>query len=196
MGENDEYARVLLHQAHTCIHHLETMFGQRRPGFLFRSIRQSGDEYPRIHFPFVNPVDGNRVVDIHIGKTPWERRDAGRSGWQVAHECVHLLDPGLFGTSNVLEEGLATWFQDNPTHHLPIIREYIVRHIGSNMEHPRNYADAKEFVRRCMPELIGAVSASRASGTRISDITTDELAQHLLGKDTNTIKRLCAGFQY
>lgn len=32
--------------------------------------------------------------------------------WQLAHECVHLLSPGLEGTGIVLEEGLAVLFQE------------------------------------------------------------------------------------
>jgi len=31
--------------------------------------------------------------------------------WQLAHECVHLIDPHKDPT-NFLEEGLATWYQN------------------------------------------------------------------------------------
>ena len=55
---------------------------------------------------------------------------------------VHLLDPGEKGTANVLEEGLATWFQDEPAYHDEEVRRYI----ANNEKHPPAYLEAEELV--------------------------------------------------
>ena len=38
-----------------------------------------------------------------------------------------LLDPGVGGSATFLEEGLATWFQDEPKFHTEEVRAYIER---------------------------------------------------------------------
>ena len=32
--------------------------------------------------------------------------------WEIAHECVHLLDPKIPAPTTFLEEGIATWYQN------------------------------------------------------------------------------------
>ena len=190
MCQYDEFVTRLKGQADLYIHHLETMFGPPRAGFLFRSIGRSTDRFPRIFYPLVNPVNGMRVVDIHIGRRAWDRCSPDQGPWQVAHECVHLLDPVNSGESTYLEEGVATWFQNKPEFHSEAVRRYIER----NAQRVETYIEAEKLVRACMPQLIPAVRAIRASGVRISDITADELAPHLPGVDRGIAERLCTRF--
>ena len=115
-----------------------------------------------------------------------------QSVWQVAHECVHLLDPAILGNTNFLEEGLASWFQDEPKFHNEKVRAYIAR---NNKPIP-SYVEAKKLVLACMPEthLCSAVKKIRASGVRIRDIEEDRLKSHLPRVNDSILERLCAPF--
>ena len=189
MCPNDEYVTRLEQQAHTYINHLETLFGPRDPRFLFRSVRKSTDppDTPYINFPYGFHLDGNCVVDICISEWPWDHCSPDQSPWQLAHECVHLLDPAPRGGSNFLEEGLATWFQDEPAYHEEAVQRYIAR----NAAHPEPYAEARELVLLCMPQLQHAVRTIRFSGIALRDIVADRLAEHLTMVDRATLERLC-----
>ena len=105
---------------------LECLFGPRDPRFVFGAIRESKDNVPRTHFLSNYHTNGDCVVYIHIGKPAWEIFSPDQSEWQLAHECVHLIDPGEYGSANVLEEGLATWFQCEPQYHDKLVKDYMV----------------------------------------------------------------------
>ena len=192
MCQNEEFVELLERQAYTYIHHLETMLGPRNPRFVLRTIAKATQppDTPYIDFPNGYHLNGGCIVNICISEWPWDHCSPDQGPWQIAHECVHLLDPVYRGEATYLEEGLATWFQDEPGFHGDAVKEYIKR-IAS---HPQNYGDAKAWVRACMPQLIPAVNIIRASGVRISDITADDLAEHLPGADRDILKRLCTKF--
>ena len=169
---------------------LEEMFGPPDPRFVFGTILGSSRN-PHTHFPCGYHFNGGCVVNIQVGKYPWEHCCDDQGTWQVAHECVHLLDPGEKDSANYLEEGLATWFQDETRFHDEIVKRYI----GRNSPHPQSYATAKRLVAECMPSLIPAVKTIRATGVRIEDIKPDALTAHLADIDHQTIEALCARFE-
>ena len=168
---------------------LEEMFGRSDARFLFGTVCQSMND-PCTHFPNNYHTNGGCSVDIHIGNLAWAKLLCHQSTWQAAHECVHLLDPVQAGGANFLEEGLATWFQDEPRFHDDVVKQYIAR----NSPHPERYNTAKRLVAQCMPTLIVAVKVIRKSGVRISDICPDVLAAQLPNTDSETIANLCARF--
>ena len=132
-------------------------------------------------------------MDIHVGKIAWENLRYYQSTWQVAHECVHLLDPCELGGANVLEEGLAAWFQDEPEFHNYMVKSYIFR--GCNT-HSENYNEAKRLVVECQSEkIVPAVKEIRSSDTAIRHITPDILADHLPHVDKDIIEKLCNRFE-
>lgn len=192
MCQNGEFLRFLQQQAYKDIHSLETMFGPTDPRFVFRTITKATapSDTPYIDFPDGFHLNGGCVVNICISERPWQRCSRDQGSWQVAHESVHLLDPGLRGGSNFLEEGLAIWFQNEPTFHSDAVKRYIEQ----NTPPAQNYRDADAWVRACMPQLIPAVKTIRASGVRIGDMTADELAEHLPGADRDILERLCTTF--
>ena len=192
MCQNEGFVTFLEQQVYTYIHHLETMFGLRDRRFLFRTITKATQppDVPYIDFPNGFHFNGNCVLDICISEWPWEHCSPDQGPWQVAHECVHLLDPGLRGGANLLEEGLATWFQDEPGFHSEAVKAYIRR----NRPRPQNYAEAEQLVGSCMPDLQPAVRTIRASGIGFRDITADQLAPHLPGVDRGILERLCTRF--
>lgn len=192
MRTHSEFIRFLDQQARTYRGRLEDMFGQCDPRFVFGSIKKTVniDDPPHTNFPDGFHFNGGCVVDIHISEEPWQHCYCNQATWQLAHESVHLLDPVEKGDSTFLEEGVATWFQDEPTYHHDVVRRYIERGI----RHPEEYAVAKELVCRCMPQLKSVIKKIRSSGVRIQDITADKLAPCLLNVDRETIEHLCCRF--
>ena len=173
---------------------LEQMFGPHDPRFVFGSFKKAVyNDVPRTNFPNKFHFNGNCVVDIHISKYPWQHCYYDQSAWQVAHECVHLLDPGLQKETNVLEEGLATWFQNEPRFHNDLVKTYINKQSSTK---PQNYIQARRLVQHCMPNLIKAIKDIRGSGLSIRDITSDTLTSHLPEIDKQVVNDLCSRFQY
>ncbi|MDE0309512.1 MAG: hypothetical protein OXI60_06730 [Acidiferrobacterales bacterium] len=169
---------------------LDLIFGPRDQRFKFNSICYAVDG-PYTFFPECFHLNGDCRIDICISKNSWEncRKDLGP--WQIAHECVHLLDPGKFGTVNVLEEGLATWFQNEPCYHDEHIRKFIAK----NNELSPAYANAEQLVRSCLPDILKAVKSLRTSGVRIREIKVEMLEPHLKNTKFETLEYLCAQFQ-
>ena len=128
MHEHSDYLRFLQGQANGYIKVLEEMFGPCDSKFVFGSIQKSTQQsgMPQTYFPIGFHLNGNCVVDIQISEYPWDNCSIAQGAWQVAHECVHLLDPVPKGT-NFLEEGLAVWFQQTPQFHTKIVKNYSSR---------------------------------------------------------------------
>ena len=192
MRTYSEFMEFLDQQARTYRGHLEDMFGQCDRRFVFGSIKRSinRDDAPHTNFPNGFHFNDGCVVDIHISEWPWQHCCKDQGSWQLAHESVHLLDPVEKGDSTFLEEGLATWFQDEPTYHHDVVQIYIEQGIT----HPQDYTVAKELVCRCMPQLKSVIKKIRSSGVRIQDITADKLAPCLPNVDRETIEHLCCRF--
>ena len=184
-----QYVEFLEVQAYRYRTILQDILGPFDRRFVFGSIKKSINEdgVPHTNFPGGFHFNGDCVVDIHISSWPWENRSPDQGPWQVAHESVHLLDPGVGGSATFLEEGLATWFQDEPKFHIDVVRAYI----GRGVTHTRHYKVAKELVSSCMPTLIPVVKEFRSQGVRIREITADILSPRLQTVGRETIERLC-----
>ena len=194
MPLRERYVRDLKAHVARYISILESIFGQRDPRFVFGTIEMSDDESPRTHFPDYFHFGGGCRVNILITKHPWEHCRLDQGPWQVAHECVHLLDPSEAGTGNVLEEGLATWFQDESTYHDEQVRHYIAKY-DKHAKFSPVYLEAEELVRGSVPDILHAVKKLRGSGFRIGDIKADVMAPLLPKVGTETLERLCSPFQ-
>ena len=192
MRDHSEFVGFLEQQARRYRGLLEDIFGQCDQRFVFGSIKQSiyKDSVPHTGFETKFHCDGGCVVNIHISERPWKHCWCDQGTWQLAHESVHLLDPVVAEKATFLEEGLATWFQDEPTFHIEVVKKYIEKGIT----HQQHYTVAKELVCRCMPRLTSMVKKIRSSGVRIQDITADVLAPCLPNVDRKTIEHLCTRF--
>ena len=169
------------------IEHLESMFGKRDGKFVMGGIARSSDRFARTSYPNGFYLKGGCTVDIMISPYPFDQCHYGQGGWQVAHECVHLLDPTLNGASSFLEEGLACWFQNDPTFHDREVRDYIEFNKGSTDTPPHPYyVEAEDLVREFILEktpLTTAVCAIRNRGIRIG-----EIRPHMLACSRSTIQ--------
>ena len=187
--ETLRYVEFLEGQANKYRAIVEKILGPFDCRFVFGTIKKSihEDDVPHTNFPGGFHLNGGCVVDIHISSWPWDHCSPDQGPWQVAHESVHLLDPGVSGSATFLEEGLGTWFQDEPKFHTDAVRAYIERGVS----HPQNYEVAHKLVGRCMPELVPAVKDIRSQGVRIREITPDILLPRLPTVDRETIEHLC-----
>ncbi len=178
---------------------LEDLFGPRDPNFVFRTIcraRESHGDVPRLHFPVGYHTNGQCRVNIHVSLAVWDERRRSQGAWQVAHECVHLLDPSASGASNYLEEGVARWFQDEPQTHSEDEGAQRCAAFNASREDPSSpYAEAKHLVTSRIPQLIPIIKELRVvDNVRIGQITEDMLVSKMTHVDLAAIKKLCSDF--
>ena len=194
MADNSEFIWYLREHVGFYRESLELLWGPFDPRFIFGDIKRSTHEHdsPQTFFPKGFDLQGSCPVDIQISRDVYDKEIVGQGLWQVAHECVHLLNPGVLGTCNILEEGLATWFQDENQ----LQNAEVSNYLKGGITHSYTRAGAKELVRRCMPELAGAVWAIRSEGVRIRDITAEQLAPRLPLVEGWIIDRLCMKFPH
>ena len=197
MRDRVEFMLFLKQQAKTYRGCLEGIFGQCDQGFVLGSIKESTrkDSKPHTYLNEFDLKDGCRV-DIHIGKEAWQNCSYAQATWQLAHESVHLLDPVKDGEATFLEEGLATWFQNEPKFHSKEVKEYIKLVMRSKKDSPSCYDKAEELVRRCMPQLTSVIKKIRSSDVRIQKITACKLAPYLPNVDKETVEHLCRKMDY
>ena len=120
----------------------ERLFGPRSPDWTLGAIRRkpSGD-YPQIH---LDPE--SRYVDILLSSR-FEEGNFPAVLYELAHECVHVLDPNPIKDNTYLCEGLASWFQVQ---------------VSDNMRPTDpSYVAALEAVERLMPRLRDAIRHRR-----------------------------------
>ena len=174
---------------------VEELLGPRDPSYCFLGIDFHGPNLPpRNWFPDTGiPPSSNepssKQIIVHL--TVNTIGDPERARWQLAHECVHLIDPwnptieGRY--TSVLEEGLATWYQ--------------CKAVSSKYLSDNNYKDARDLVLKYEPTLLDAVKNIRqkeqnASGgsVRIGDISPELLAQYCKDIDSSDADELCKTF--
>ena len=170
---------------------LEDLFGPRDPKFVFGDIKKANQDTPYVYFPQKYNLEGGCIVEIHISNCAWDNYRKEQGAWQVAHECVHLIDPVEKDSINVLEEGLATWFQDELKYHDSMVKRYI----RNNIPQTPKYREAKELFQHCLPGILPAIKSIRESGVRISDISMEILSPLFQNKKTGIVERLCEPFQ-
>ena len=139
---------------------LEQRFGPRDSSFTILGIElvDSPTEEPHLWFPNTDPA-GKHIV-VHLSPQPLDNARIAR--WQLAHECLHLLDPCLPPT-NVLEEGLATWYQNKA---VPV-----------PFATPEPYDEPERLVYPLMDELPAAIRGLRRKGYRIGRLTAEQLQE-------------------
>lgn len=100
--------------------------------------------YPRCN-------DGRK--DIVFQLVPPADKDVVRANYQLAHEVIHALAPSLDPTTNVLEEGLATWFSV----------EYTKKNFGVTiMPEYDSYREACKYVDEILAQDLGVIMRLRA----------------------------------
>ncbi len=109
--------------------------------------------------------------------------------YELAHETVHLLNPGLLGTENNLEEGVAVAYS------IYALRQYHVPDSEID-KYPKmeQYKCALKLA-NCLPE--GALKSAgriRREVGRLSDATSDDLRGLYCGLEPSIAEKLASKF--
>ena len=188
--DGSHWAMTLPVYASQFLTHAEHLFGPRDPSFTVVGIEvdTTPGKRPRIWYPDSglaqdDPERRSRHVVVRLG--PNALTDPARAKWQLAHECLHLLDPWnkkVDGRpASWLEEGLAAWFQNS--------------RVPEAEWHEGRYALAEDLVSPLMEELPNAVKLIRRKlALRISEITPKVLQDNCLGVSQEVAQKLCQPF--
>jgi hypothetical protein len=88
----------------------QELFGPRDMSFTLLGIEFETNG-PQTWYPV--PERKNIIIQLSLGAL----HDPRRAVFQLSHECVHILSPAWPGDANLLEEGLASRFSVEYTHH-------------------------------------------------------------------------------
>ena len=189
-GDGSSSSTTLSGYASRFIADMECLFGPRDRSFTLIGIvidRTPGN-VPQLWFPDsgIPPGDAEgRSKHVVVRLSRNALTDPARARWQLAHECVHLLNPWNKRVdarqTNMLEEGLAAWYQN--------------KSVPEAEFHEGLYAVAEELVRPLMDELPYAIKRIRQErGLRIGEIPPDILRVYCSGMSEATSWKLCQPF--
>ena len=184
------YSLTLAQLTSVFLAEIEKLFGPRDSKFTYvgLEIDTTQNAKPRIWFPHTGyPGRDSDKPSQHIAirLTANAQNDANIAIWQLAHECVHLIDPWDVEVEgrhpSVLEEGLATWYQNTI--------------VQSVLQDPP-YEAAKSLISPYMPEMAATVKHIRTQlNIRISTIDDpDLLLRHCPQMDPKVAHDLCQRF--
>ncbi len=184
------YSVTLAQLTSIFLNEIETLFGSRDPNYTYVGLEfdTTPDTKPHIWFPHVGHPDRDRDKTsnhIIIRLTEQAQSDANLAIWQLARQCVHLIDPWNIETedrpTNYLEEGLATWYQTTIIQNIPL--------------QPR-YEEAKSLIKPHMPQLATTIKHLRIiHNLRISLVDDpDLLLRHCQEMDLKVAENLCRRF--
>ena len=186
------YSLTLAQLTSVFLNEIETLLGPRDPSYTYVGIEfdTTQNATPHIWFPHVGHPDRDEAKasnHIIIRLTETAQTNANLAIWQLAHECVHLIDPWNIQAegrqSSYLEEGIATWYQNT-----------IIQDISNNLP---QYVEAKSLVEPHMPDLATTIKHLRTNhNLRISTIDNpDLLLRHCPDMDSEAAEKLCQRFE-
>lgn len=137
----------------------ENRFGPRDKSFTLLGVEFFKDG-PGFWFP------GN-CKNIIIQLSYPAARNMEKACYQMAHECVHLLQPQRLGTANNLEEGVAVYFAS----------EYMEKFRNSPLWHAtkESYLIAGRTVSKMMAEDMECIKKLRKLELSLSKVTMEQL---------------------
>ena len=173
----ERFRRHLLILREEYLRELTDLLGPRDDSYILCENIREVDGNPTTWFPHSYQA---REVEIHLSRDAVEHGDCDWARWQLAHECVHLLDPGVPPTI-VLEEGIAVWYQH---------RKSPWR--ADNPDPP--YVEALALVEPWMGTLPEAIKHVRARGIQMRHMTSTDLAEGCPGLSAHTTRELTRRF--
>lgn len=185
------YSLTLAQLTSVFIAEIERQLGPRDPYYTYVGLEFDTTPDAKPHICFLNTgypghetENGSNHIVIRL--TEQAQTDANLAIWQLARQCVHLIDPWNIETegqpTNYLEQGLATWYQNT-----------IIQNIPLNPPH----AEAKSLVEPHMPDLAATIKHLRTNhNLRISAIDNpDLLFRHCPDMDSKVTETLCQRFE-
>ncbi len=159
---------------------LGSMLGPRNDEYRLGTVRKQEDHKP----PTIWKPHNSNTVDVlltpsaMIGNYGWRL-----AKWQLAHECVHLIDPNFEPPTIVMEEGIASWFQNRK-----------IELFRSCSERPYVSAEALVMPHMENGSLPKAIRQIRQGGIQINQITHSFLTKMMPALDTETARKLAERF--
>ena len=187
------YSLTLTQITSVFLNEIESLLGPRDPSYTYVGfeIDATPDSSPSLWFPHVGHPEKDKEKPsnhIIIRLTEKAQSDANLAIWQLARECVHLIDPWNIETegrpTNYLEEALATWYQNTIVQDVPL-------------DDTPSYEETKSLIEPYMPELAATIKHIRTKHKiRISAIDDpDLLLRHYPDMDTKVAEKLCQRFE-
>lgn len=157
----------------------EARFGERDTTYTILGIEFNDLGYPQIWYP-----NARQHIIIQLASECLQHPLTAY--FQLAHECIHLLDPtGGVPKANVLEEGLAMSFQ----------RSYMKTVFQADMEASlSNYADARVKVDELLALDPNVIRILRASGKKLPFLTAADIVAACPGASAEMAESLVAPF--
>ena len=155
---------------------VEELYGIRDRSFTLLGV-EFAEGVPQIWFP----GNCNHVV---IQLSSDAMNDLSKALFQLAHECVHLLDPVIFGHASVLEEGLATKFS----------LMYARRSNPSYETGSAKYHAANRRVEQLLVHYPDAIRHLRKGGDRLSRFSAGKLTGYCKGPPESAAEVLARWF--
>ncbi len=103
---------------------------------------------------------------------------------ELAHECVHLLDPVALGKASVFEEGVGTLFAI----------EYAQRFDQLYYPPTSNYTTAAGLAKEALNACPNMIRSLREAGTRFTDFTPQQLHSECPSLSERICDVLCTRF--
>ena len=169
---------------------MESLFGLRDLSFSLVGIDvvSTPDSSPMLWYPDYGVAPDSidrrsKHIIIRLGFNVL--LDPLRARWQLAHECIHLLDPWnerVDGrATSWLEEGLAAWYQNSR------VPEAAWRH--------GRYGAAEALVEPLLREYPEAVKNIRQDlGLRLGEFNPDVIRDYCPSIDEKALQQLCRPF--
>jgi hypothetical protein len=156
---------------------LEDRYGPRDRSFTLLGIEFCGPR-PQTWFP-------NNCQHVVIQLSESAMNDEVRALYQLAHECVHLLDPVVFAQASVFEEGVATLFS----------AEYVKRLNLTCLSGDAKYDAAAGLAQEALALSPNVIRELRSQGKRFSGFTVEQMRSVCQRLTEPKCRLLCAKFQ-
>lgn len=169
------YSFTLASRIYEILQKIESDFGARDKSYTLLGVEFS-EGIPQTWFP-----GNSQYVIIQLGHEAMQRPILAL--YQLAHECVHLLDPHPGGT-NVLEEGAATHFAHN----------YIVQLGYPISTGDKRYDDAHHLVEKLLSKRPDALKELRKVHGPLRNIKADHIRSISPGLADQIIENLTKEF--
>ncbi len=169
---------------------MEHLFGSRDRSFSLVGIdvNRTPDSVPMLWYPHygIEPDSTDKRskhIIIRLGFNALS--DPLRARWQLAHECIHLLDPWsemVDGRpANWLEEGIAAWYQNF--------------RVPEAAWRDGQYGEAEALVEPLLRESWEAIKNIRQElGLRLSEFTPEVIQDYCPGIGEKALRQLCEPF--
>ena len=163
----------------------EKEFGERDKSWTILGIEFTDAEQPSIWYPF-----GYKAKNIIIQLTRNTSRNELKALYQLAHEVFHTLSPNAEVKTNMLEEGLATYFSIKALQEMgfKISPQYIAA---------KKYKKAYQLVAQLYkkhPETSQLIQSLRRQELKLSELSADDIKIFFSNIDQGLARQLANKF--